>query len=154
VLIVGDNVEIYSIFGYLESFSANYYRRFCTEKKKNIKTQIDLKVRSNRKITDYKDHVHNETFGIKEECIWNNLNYFYVYVNISCDIMHDLYEGIYRYDMAFIIQYFIQNKYFSLSILNFRIKYFSINFNKFNIIFFDIKDNVPKFFKIINIFHH
>jgi len=96
-----------------------------------MKTQIDLKVGSNRKITDYKDHVHNETFGIKEECIWNDLNCFHVYVNISCDIMHDLYEGIYRYDMAFIIQYFIQNKYFSLSILNSRIKYFSYsNFEK------------------------
>jgi len=69
VLIVGNNVEIHSIFGYPESFSANYYCGFCTEKKENMKTQINLKVGSNRKITDYKDHVHNETFGIKEECI-------------------------------------------------------------------------------------
>jgi len=38
---------------------------------------------------------------------------------------------IYHYDMDFIIQYFIQNKYFSLSILNSRIKYFSYsNFEK------------------------
>jgi len=46
--------------------------------------------------------------------------------------MHDLYyEGIYCYDMAFIIQYFIQNKYFSLSILNSQMKYFSYsNFEK------------------------
>jgi len=59
VLSVGDNVGIHSIFGYPESFSVNYYFRFCTEKKENMKTQIDLKVESNRKITNYKDHVHN-----------------------------------------------------------------------------------------------
>jgi len=29
-----------------------------------------------------------------------------------------------------------------------------IRFNKYNIIFFDIEDNIPKFFKIINIFHY
>jgi len=104
VLIVGDNVGMHSIFGYPESFSANYCCRFCIEKKENIKIQIDLKVGSNRKITDYKDHVHNETFGIKE-CIWNDLNYFHVYVNISCDIMHDLYEGIYRYGFRHTIFY-------------------------------------------------
>lgn len=41
--------------------------------------------------------------------------------------MHDLFEGVYRYDMALIIQHFIRQKYFSLTTLNSRIKYFSFN---------------------------
>lgn len=125
VLIIGDNLGIHFIFGYPENFSANYCCRFCIESKENIKKQINLKLDSIRQQIDYKDHVENKKFGIKEECIWNDLDHFHVYINMSCDIMHDLFEGAYRYDMALIMQYFIQQKYFSLITLNSRIKYFS-----------------------------
>lgn len=50
---------------------------------------------------------------------------------MSCDIMHDLFEGIYRYDMALIINHYIQLNYFSITTLNSRIQYFSYdNFQK------------------------
>ncbi|XP_026823800.1 uncharacterized protein LOC105276340 [Ooceraea biroi] len=127
VLIIGGNLGIHSIFGYPESFLANYCCRFCTENKDDIKKQINLKVNPIRQLTDYKNHVENKKVGIKEECIWNDLDHFHVYVTMNCDIMHDLFEGVYRYDMALIIQHFIENKYFSFTTLNSRIKYFPYN---------------------------
>lgn len=38
--------------------------------------------------------------------------------------MHDFYLGVCRYDMAKIIGYFIEQKYFTLNQLNYRLKYF------------------------------
>jgi len=40
---------------------------------------------------------------IKEMCIWHELSNFHVTNNLSCDLMHDVLEGILRYDMAEII---------------------------------------------------
>lgn len=37
--------------------------------------------------------------------------------------MHDVFEDIHRYDMAFIIDYLIAKKYFTLDQLNNRIRY-------------------------------
>lgn len=133
LLIVGDNLGIHFIFGYPECFVANYCCRFCTENKENIRKLIDLKVESIREVKDYADHVANNSFGIKEACIWNDLNYFHVYTNLSCDVMHDLFEGMYRYDMALIINHYIKLKCFSLTILNFRIQYFNYNHFEKNI---------------------
>lgn len=70
-------------------------------------------------------HVKEKQFGIKEFCIWNNLNNFHIYENYALDIMHDLYEGVYRYDMALIINELINNNFITLEILNERIKYFT-----------------------------
>lgn len=69
LLVVGDNLGIHSIFGYPESFVANYCCRFCTENKENIRKCINLKIESIREVKDYAEHVANNSFGIKEECI-------------------------------------------------------------------------------------
>jgi len=45
--------------------------------------------------------------------------------NIVCDFMHDIPEGVARYDMAVIINHLITNKYFTLDILNKRIELFN-----------------------------
>lgn len=71
----------------------------------------------------YVDHLENKYFGIKERCIFNDLEYYHIYENQCVDIMHDLYEGVLRYDMANIISKLIHLKYFTLESLNFKIKY-------------------------------
>lgn len=40
---------------------------------------------------------------------------------MACDFMHDVSEGVARYDMALIINYLINNKYFSIENLNNRL---------------------------------
>ncbi|EZA62952.1 hypothetical protein X777_11968 [Ooceraea biroi] len=71
--------------------------------------------------------------GIKELCMWNDLASFNVTKNPTVDIMHDLYEGICRYELGAILHTFIINeKLFSLQLLNERIKFFKYGSNERN----------------------
>lgn len=63
--------------------------------------------------------------GIKELCIWNNVGSFTVTSNHTVDIMHDMAEGVCKYDIGFILKEIIYNlKYFSLDTLIKRIESF------------------------------
>lgn len=128
--IIGDNLGIHSIFGLHENFSSNYYCRFCTAPKAEMTNQISEKEQYIRLKNDYEGHVSNQ-IGIKEFCIWHKLNNFHLYENLTCDIMHDLYEGMFRYDMALIISALISKNFFNLDNLNSRLKYYTYeNFEK------------------------
>jgi len=63
--------------------------------------------------------------GIKVKCVWNDVLDFHVTENFCVDIMHDLFEGVCKYEMGYILHelIFIQ-KLFTLEALNFKIKYF------------------------------
>lgn len=113
-----------SILGFSESFSANYYCRFCTTDKATATQQLKVDCLSLRKENEYRNHVQNKLYGIRENCVWNNLMNFHVYNNVSCDIMHDLFEGIHRYEMALIVANFVERDFFTLNYLNNRIQYF------------------------------
>ncbi|CAI6372005.1 unnamed protein product [Macrosiphum euphorbiae] len=64
--------------------------------------------------------------GIKEPCIWNDVGSFNVTTNYSVDIMHDMAEGVCKYDVGLILKEMIYNlKYFSLDTLNNRIESFN-----------------------------
>lgn len=122
---IGDNLGIHSIFGLTESFNSNYFCRFCYSHKKDTRLQCVENAGNIRNENDYVKHVSTLEFGIKEYCIFNELSDFHIYKNVTCDIMHDLFEGIYRYEMPKIISYFIREKYFTLSTLNSKIKYYT-----------------------------
>lgn len=72
-------------------------------------------------------------FGIKERCIFNDLEYYHIYENQCVDVMHDLYEGVLRYDMANVMSKLIYLNYFTLESLNFKIKYNLYNPHEKNI---------------------
>lgn len=120
----GDNLGIHSVFGFSGSFSAQNYCRFCTIPKNECINLCEEKQSSLRKETDYYNHLESQ-LGLKEECVWHDLHDFHVYKNLTCDVMHDLCEGVHRYSMAFIINKLIADQYFSLETLNSRIKYFT-----------------------------
>lgn len=122
--ISGDNLGLHSILGFHESFSSNNFCRFCTTSKEDTKTDTKERPENIRRDVDYNAHCDNN-LGIKEKCIWHVLDNFHVYNNFTCDVMHDLCEGVHRYDMCLIIKHFINNKYFNLNNLNSRIKYFA-----------------------------
>lgn len=60
-----------------------------------------------------------------KKSVFHDLPNFHIYENLTCDITHDLSEGVHRYDMAMVIKSLIKLKYFSLDHLNNRIKYFN-----------------------------
>ncbi|KAL4718620.1 hypothetical protein ACJJTC_004456 [Scirpophaga incertulas] len=110
--ISGDNLGLHAILGFFESFSATNFCRFCFSNKINSQTQIE-EIDNLRDPSNYEDDVINKV-GIKATCTWNDLPHFHVYKNLSCDVMHDLTEGVHRYDMAHIISGLIEKKvYFS-----------------------------------------
>lgn len=122
LLILGDNLGLNSILGFTESFNSDYFCRVCLATKQICQVEVNQSEFILRNRENYDFHSSNTSHGVKELCIWNSLPNFHVTNNISCDMMHDVLEGILRYDMAFIINSLIKKKYFSLDHLNERIK--------------------------------
>ena len=73
---------------------------------------------------DTKEKPIAQQSGIVQNCVWNNVMDFHVATNFSIDIMHNLFEGVCRYNFGYVLPYFTKKKFFSRETLNFRIKYF------------------------------
>lgn len=127
-LILGDNLGLHSIFGLVESFSAKFPCRFCRIDKQTMKKSFKENSLLLRNPDNYDMDLNLNDYsltGIKEKCIWNDIPSFHLTKNTSFDIMHDLLEGVCRYDMASILNYFVHDvKMFSLDSLNNRIEMF------------------------------
>jgi len=124
-LILGDNLGIHSITGFVESFSSNFCCRICTMGKSDIKVKCyedKSLLRSNEQyFNDLKKNDLSAT-GLKEECIWFNVTDFSLFDQVGVDVMHDLLEGCGKYIMSFILTSYIKDlKLFSLKVLNDRI---------------------------------
>uniref|UniRef100_A0A1Y1N501 C2H2-type domain-containing protein n=1 Tax=Photinus pyralis TaxID=7054 RepID=A0A1Y1N501_PHOPY len=125
VTVLGDNLGLNSILGFTESFQANNFCRICKSTKAESKTQFVEDPSQIRTEENYLQDVETLSAGIKEPCIFNQLPNFSVARNTSCDIMHDILEGILRYEMAYLIDHLLTKKYFTLDNLNNRICYFN-----------------------------
>ena len=59
--------------------------------------------------------------GLKEECVFHKLPDFLVTENSSLDIMHDIFKGVFEFDMVALINYYIhETEFFSFEELNSR----------------------------------
>ncbi|KAB0790200.1 hypothetical protein PPYR_15466, partial [Photinus pyralis] len=125
--LLGDNLGLNSILGFNESFNANYFCRICKTSKELSKIQSIEDFNTLRTINNYDEDSRNLSFGIKQICIFNDLRFFHVVENISVDLMHDLLEGVLRYDMAHILNNLISKKFVSLPLVNSRIKFFKFS---------------------------
>lgn len=124
-LLIGDNLGINAITGLTESFSSNYFCRACVMPKKLTQKASTEDKQTLRNKINYATHLKEISYGIKEECVFNQLAFYHNTENVSFDIMHDIYEGICRYDFGKILKHCIfEKKYFSLQKLNTRIKHF------------------------------
>lgn len=126
-LILGDNLGLNSVLGFTESFNSENFCRICLTTKLESQTETNESLFIYRNELNYNLDSTHKSHGVKEPCIWNLLPNFHVTRNVSCDLMHDLLEGVLRYDMAFIINNLIKRKYFSLNLLNDRIKFFKFS---------------------------
>ncbi|CAH0547809.1 unnamed protein product [Brassicogethes aeneus] len=133
-LVLGDNLGLNSILGFNESFNSSYWCRCCIMDKKcsfTATTELPDLIRTKESydsIIESLDEPKKENFGVKEKCVWNEVKHFHVAVNFSVDVMHDLLEGICKYELAEILNYYIYvKKVIDEEILNNRIDAFSFN---------------------------
>lgn len=78
-----------------------------TVTRRDAQNLVNEETKSIRTRNDYFHCVINSTFGIKEDCIFNKIHDFHISKNMSIDPMHDLPEGICRYNIAKILNNFI-----------------------------------------------
>lgn len=128
IFLAGDNLGINTMLGFTESFSANYFCRFCKcnkDRSRSLSVQDNDILRNPRNYkTDLEEKNLSKT-GIREESIWNSVQFFNVTENFYVDIGHDIYEGVALFDLIEILyQIVIVYKIIEVDILNARIRYF------------------------------
>lgn len=126
VLVLGDNLGINSLLGLQESFSTNYYCRFCRCDNNTASYMLQEDETTLRNVDNYQADLNNKNFGIRDECIWHDLPDFHLTKNVAVDVMHDLWEGVCRHDIGHMLHHFIYvEKLFTLDTLNSRIQFFN-----------------------------
>lgn len=127
-LILGDNLGLNGIFGFVESLKAFFFCRICKAHSlitaKMVKEDMSLL----RTKINYEEDVQKtdvSSTGVKELCAFHEVKDFHLTENVSVDMMHDLLEGVCMYDLRCIINTLIYTKeYFTLEFLNQRIQQF------------------------------
>ena len=128
VLILGDNLGLNGIFGFVQSFNCNYFCRICTATLKEAQVLTKEDQTKLRTRNSYDLHVQQKDAsktGVRERCVSHNVTDFHIVDNVTVDIMHDVLEGICPYVMNAILKTFIfTTKLFTLQTLNTRIENF------------------------------
>jgi len=75
-----------------------------------------------RTIENYTTDVNDKNHGIVEKCAFHLTKNFHITMKLSVDVMHDLFEGVSRYDLGQLLNRLIyKDNLFSLETLNDRI---------------------------------
>jgi hypothetical protein len=127
-LMLGDNLGMNEILGYICSFVGNHPCRICKVPKELLVKQIVEDKTLLRNAQNYSMDLRLDspsTTGIKQKCPLSRIPSFSVSDNISLDIMHDLLEGVAHYNLKEIINDFVnEKKYLTLETLNERVQIF------------------------------
>lgn len=122
-LIIADNLALNNILGFSRSFSSKYFCRVCRMPNKDTKfvPEEDISLLRNR--VNYEEDIilaNTENAGIAQNSVFNRINNYHVVDNMYADLLHDVFEGILKYDICHIILCFIKNNTFDLELLNIR----------------------------------
>lgn len=127
--VLGDNLGLNDILGFTSSFNSNYYCRFCNRHKKDMSYDCVDYPELYRNEQSYDAALATKNFkvtGVKSNSLFNELATFHATTNYAADIVHDLFEGVCRYDICEILKYFItQEKLFSIEAFNYRKQMFN-----------------------------
>ncbi|XP_013413276.1 uncharacterized protein LOC106175700 [Lingula anatina] len=129
--VTGDNLGLNSLFGFTESFRANYSCRICKVHRDDMISQVEDKPDLYRTREMYEADLaqHDVTLtGIKSPCALNDLSEFHVTSNFVVDIMHDLLEGVCSLEVKLILNGLIQSNVLTIDELNAQIKSFNYGF--------------------------
>ena len=116
-LVIVDNLGMHSIFGFTESFNKKKSCRFCLINKSDMNSVHSEGKCKLRSTSNYEaDIIKNDSkeTGIKEKCVLQNVCGFHLVENLAVDVVHDLLEGICRYDLGLILYYYLGKKLFTL----------------------------------------
>ena len=127
-LLLGDNLGLHGMTGFIESFNSKYPCRFCKCTKRETEINYEENVALLRSEENYERDImidNSALTGLKEVCVFNEINSYHITSNYMVDIMHDVLEGVCHYDILLILNHFDKNiESFSLDILNFRLAMF------------------------------
>lgn len=131
-LIVGDNLGVHSLLGFVESFVANFPCRFCQISRDQLQIVFDEEFCIIRNQENYHESLLKNDMsrtGIKFKSIFNEIESFHVTQGTCVDAMHD-WDGIVKYDLSEILyNYIFEKKYFTVQILNSRLNGFQFDAN-------------------------
>lgn len=126
MLLIGDNLGLNGIMGFVECFSANYFCRLCRSFRSKMLTNSTEDVTMLRNEFNYliqSGMMDSSKTGIKERSVWNNVHHFHVTQNRCVDIMHDLFEGVCHIILCEMLKNFINvRKLFTLTQFNLRLR--------------------------------
>ena len=127
---LGDNLGSHTIGGFSESFSAEYFCRFCLTTKAEFNdlcytiSDIRTEEKYDAAVAEV-EKLHCMVREIKFRSIFNELEFFHVCKPALPPCLgHDLMEGIVALDMALFVNYFVNQHWFSYDLLNCRIASF------------------------------
>lgn len=125
--IIGDNLALNGILEYIMGFRGNFYCRICRMSRVDAEKWCEEIISKLRNEDNYKADLgkqNSKQTGIVEDCVFNVLPYFHCTLNYSLDLMHDFFEGIFKYDICKILLSLIERKVLTLKELNNRISNF------------------------------
>ncbi|XP_057335120.1 uncharacterized protein LOC130673922 [Microplitis mediator] len=124
--VIGDNLAIHSMLGFISCFSSHHPCRFCSINRQEINTIFteslcDLRT-SETYHQDLMKNKPSET-GIARQSVLSKIESSTAIDLLTVDVMHDILEGTAEYDLGLILNYFITTaKFFTLDELNNRIE--------------------------------
>ena len=133
VSLPGDNLAANETQGFVASYSAHHFCRFCKMSQSQTKTatwQIDSLLRTK---ADHENDLQNirqnplsfSEHGVKATCIFNELQYFSSVASYTPYCMHDIFEGVEKRELSLLLTYStLTSKFIQLNQLNNIIKAF------------------------------
>lgn len=117
IQVVGDNLAIHGLFGFVESFSARNCCRFCVTEKSDFQTlfsENDMVLRTKEIHSEHckmllSNPQLSHYYGVKRSSLLNTLEYFNTADNFSVDIMHDILEGVAQFEIKLLLEYIQEN---------------------------------------------
>lgn len=148
VNVAGDNAGANQCFGFAEGFNASYSCRMCrmskTESQKCSIEKCDmLRTKENyaadlSKLEEQKRKIgmngekhkinFEETRGLKNQCVLNELPFFHILDNVNVDPMHDLNEGAIPFLMGNLFKLCFKSKMFDEFELNSKVQFFNFGY--------------------------
>ncbi len=133
ILFSADNLGAHSLFGFMESFNATYFCRYCKCTQMEIQTTHRLAFFERRTRAEYdlcvsecrNSNYNSSESGIKHGCPLNCLTWFHCIDQSAVDCMHDCLEGCIPLEICLVLQSLIDKKYFSLTDVNNAISHYN-----------------------------
>lgn len=103
-LLIGDNLGINGIQGFIKGFRGNFFCRICKLHRNEMSHYCNpVPIHRLRNVQNYEVDValqNSNATGIHEPCVWNEVPSYHCIVNSYCDVAHDIFEGTLRYDIS------------------------------------------------------